>query len=279
MNNYSYTDTMVITQWDITWDTGELIWIEYPAGVKVWEGSDTDLQRSLTINESVSPRASSQGIWLCFSAGGYSTSTLATYTFATPTPGSTATPTPTPTGTFTPTPTPTPTVTPTPTQTPTATPFGYLGTGTETPTPTPTVTPTPTITPTPGEDASIGVSSYVQPGASSLFDIAPWEVPTPDPVLVNLIKIPITYTDLNWIGSFVATLMSIVTSMPWLFPVMMILFAMMFIRFLFEFVTGAPTRRGQSINITGAMDVANDAGLLPADFDVKTAKKIMRHKW
>jgi hypothetical protein len=196
------------------------------------------------------------------------------------TPTATPTNTPTPTNTFTPTPTSTPTATPTPTLTPTATPYGYLATGTATPTPTPTQTSTPTITPTPNEDASIGIESYVQPGTGSLFDIEPFPIPTADPYAVDMLSLHWGITEMNWIGSLVVTIMSFITNLEYLFPLMMILFSLVFIRFLFEFVTGAATKRGgQTINISGALDRANELEILPEDFDVKKAKKIIKRKW
>ena len=269
--NYVYDD-----------DVSPLIQIDHPSGVVIISGSPIPptIENNYTFNTDIVLTAGMSTTIVLYHSFGVGISGLTCNSLvATTTPTATPTPTNTPTATGTPTPTPTrtPTVTPTPTRTPTATPFGYLGAGTETPTPTPTPTSTPTITPTPGEDASIGAESYVQPGA--LYNIEPFAIPTADPYAVDMLSLHWGITEMNWIGSLVVTIMSFITNLEYLFPMMMILFALFFIRFLFEFVTGAPTKRGQNINITGAIDTADRAGLLPDDFDPKIAKKILRKRW
>lgn len=187
-------------------------------------------------------------------------------------------------GTATPTATssPTPTITPTPTQTPTATPYGWT-VGISTPTATPTVTPTPTITPTPNPDASIGINSYVQPG--QLFEIEPFDVPTPDPVAVAMLSVPLTRVDLNWIGSFVATVLSLFTSIPYIGQAFMVVLALVFFRLLFEFVTGTKTSKPATINVSRGIDAAFDVRNMAAqdktiewdeETTANTAKRVLR---
>lgn len=175
-----------------------------------------------------------------------------------------------------PPPTSTPTATPTPTSTPTPT---VTPTSTETPTPTITPTPLPTVTGTPEEWNTIGIQSHVQPTfeAGSPFTIEAWDIPTPPPGQVELLSFNWGVTELNFVGSFVATFFKLIEQRPEIFVLFVAMGALIVIKFIFRFVTDAPGG-GSSINITGALDIAGDTdtGALPEDFDDRAAKRLIR---
>ena len=182
--------------------------------------------------------------------------------------------TPTPTATAAPTETSTPTSTPTITPTPTTTPYGA-----PTATATPTETSTPTITPTPNPDNSIGVNSYVNPGGSEqIFEIVPFDIPTPDPTSVAALSMDWDATNISWIGSFVVTMIDFIMAREELAIMIIILMALGVIGFLYRFVTNT-VKPPKPVMITKAVDTGARAGLIERDTASQINRVTRRMKW